>query len=58
MANTSDDLPIFSRNSNKILVGNAVAAGCGIPMEFCLEFQLIPNSAKSAVSLQSQLLVM
>ena len=41
-----------SRISIRILVGNAVAAGCGIPMEFWLEFHLIPDSAKSADYLQ------
>ena len=37
-----------SRILIRILVGNAAAADCGIPMEFWLEFQLILNGAKSA----------
>ena len=37
-----------SRISIRILVVNAAAADCGIPMEFWLEFQLILNGAKSA----------
>ena len=36
------------KNSSRILVGNAAAADCRIPMEFWLEFQLILNGAKSA----------
>ena len=36
------------RISIRILVGNAAAADCRIPMEFWLEFQLILNGTKSA----------